>query len=53
MENLILAIEMFIVSEDYNKHNQAIQYLIYSLYHLLTMPSSDMLRSKNSQEPTK
>lgn len=54
MENLILALELFIISNKFNNYNKSLQNLCFALLYLLEEISSpDMLRSKNSQEPTK
>mgnify|MGYP007060688593 CR=1 FL=1 len=54
MENLILALELFIISNKFNNYNKSLQNLCFALLYLLEeISSSDMLRSKNSQEPTK
>ena len=54
MENLIIALELFIISDDFGKYNKSLQNLCFALLYLLKEnSSSDMLRSKNSQEPTK
>lgn len=54
MENLILSLELFISSDDFENFNKSIQSLCFALLYLLEEISSpDMLRSKNSQEPTK
>ena len=53
MENLILALELFISSDDFENYNKSLQSLCFALLYLITDPSSDMLRSKISQEPTK
>lgn len=53
MENLILALELFISSDDFENYNKSIQSLCFALLYLLEEISSpDMLRSKSSQEPT-
>lgn len=51
MENLILALELFISSDDFDNYNMAIQYMCMTLLYMITEPSSDMLRSKTNKEP--
>jgi len=54
MKKLLLALQLFIISEDFENYNKSIQSLCFALLYLLEeISSSDMLRSKNSQEPTK
>ena len=53
MENIKLALKLFISSDEFNNYNKSIQYLCLSLLYLISETSSDMLRSKNSQVPTK
>ena len=53
MENLKLALELFISSDEFNNYNKTLQNLCIALFYFIYETSSDMLRSKNSQVPTK
>jgi hypothetical protein len=52
MENLILALKLFMIKDEFNKYNKSLQNLCFALFYLLEeMPSPDMLRSKTNKEP--